>query len=30
MQCNPMVLMQERAVGGITQKAKWPPNDFEV
>ena len=31
MQSNgPMVLMQERVVGGILQNTKWPPNDFEV
>ena len=30
MQCNPMVLMQERVVGGISQNIKWPPNDSEV
>ena len=26
----PMVLIQERVVGCILQKAKWPPKDSEV
>ena len=30
IQCNPKVLMQERVIKGILQKAKWPANDFEV
>ena len=28
--CNPMVLIQERVVGCILQKTKWPPKDSEV
>ena len=30
MQCNAMVLMQERVVGVFLQNYKWPPNDSEV